>query len=117
MSVNISVNIGKAELLVSFNKSAMISDVKQFLKETIIVTEKDLTTLSTVDGELLPNTYSMSDLHNQAPMDPAELVIKSLIRESNSRAGKKYKKGSKKKSKSKKKKDKKSKKKKTKRRR
>ena len=115
MSVNISVNIGKAELLVSFNKSDMISDVKQFLKETIIVTEKDLTTLSTVDGELLPNTYSMSDLHNQAPMDPAELVIKSLIRESNSRASKKYKKGSKKKkSKSKKKK---SKKKKTKRRR
>ena len=35
MSVDISVNIGKAELLVKFNKSDRVSDVKQFLKENI----------------------------------------------------------------------------------
>ena len=96
MSVDISVNIGKAELLVKFNKSHRVSDVKQFLKETIIVSEKDLSTLSTVDGELLLNTYSMGELHNQAPMDPAELIIKSLVRGSQSRGSKKHKKGSKK---------------------
>ena len=101
MSVDISVNIGKAELLVKFNKSDRVSDVKQFLKETIIVSEKDLSTLSTVDGELLLNTYSMGELHNQAPMDPAELIIKSLVRGSHSHGSKKHKKGSKKKRRSK----------------